>query len=172
METEHLTPYDFVGTVDEWMELLTRKEMNIVEQRKLMNELRDCVNLPPFPLYEPIPTKMKVEYKEIDLIAKCIKTENPNSERLHEQCNRILKLIAKTDKKRSKIYLSGKITGLELSDAQKLFENAEQEMEQFYDVVAPRPRPDLGKLHERGLNRHATMPVYLYATKLGTKQRS
>lgn len=40
-------------------------------------------------------------------------------------------------KKIHKIYLSGKITGLELSDAQKLFENAEKEMSQFYDVVNP-----------------------------------
>lgn len=41
------------------------------------------------------------------------------------------------DKKRHKIYLSGKITGLELSDAQKLFEDAEQEMNKLYDVVNP-----------------------------------
>ncbi len=41
------------------------------------------------------------------------------------------------DKKRYKIYLSGKITGLKYEDAQKLFEDAEHDMNKYYDVVNP-----------------------------------
>lgn len=40
-------------------------------------------------------------------------------------------------KKRTKVYLSGKITGLKYEDAFELFDRAEKMFEEHYDVVNP-----------------------------------